>query len=368
MRALAPLLLPALTGCSPAEAVAPVERVLVYWMSYDNDLSPLVEPILEMLEDGVQTPEVVVTVHIDREGPGGMERVVITDQGRTHTALPGVEGSADLGVLLRELDFVATAHPAARTGVVFLDHGGRLGEMSVDLQSGERWLDPRHVAQTLAAWDARHATDLDLVFLQQCGKASVETLHAFAPSTAVVVASEALIGAPNFYYPNALGELSASPTWDAATLGAAMVRHDRSDMYRTYTVASGPGLLDLPGRLQPVLAPLLALDELRWTGGPGPVWAIGGERYLDLFGLLGLLHVENGLDTTALAALRVWWDREVVLTHQVSDIHPLDGRILSGASVLLPRQPGDRRSYADFPLYRETGLDELMDRLRRLRP
>jgi len=349
---------------APAGAVEPVERVLIYWMAYDNDLTVLADPILDMIEAGVTSPEIVVTVHVDRRGPGGMARIVITDQGRETTPLPWEEGSAELGVLRRELDHVAARHPAARYGVVFLDHGGRLDEMSHDEHGGASWLDPRHVAQVLDHWDDTHPGALDLVFLQQCGKASLETLHAFGLAADTVVASQAVIGAPNFYYTKALGELSAQPTWYGAALGAAMVRHDRSDMYRTYTVASGSGLAALPSHIDPVLAPLLARGSaLRWTGGPEPVWTYRGERYLDLFGLLGLLYADNGLDPEPVETLRAWWDAQVMLTHQVSPAHPRDAQRLSGATVLLPDAAGGWRSYADFPLYQQTQLALVLDRL-----
>jgi hypothetical protein len=350
----------------PPETPAPVERVLIYWMAYDNDLSVLADDILGMIEEGVQSPQVVVTVHVDRRGPGGMERIVITDQGRTRTPLPDEEGSAELGLLVRELDRVASEHPAARYGVVFLDHGGRLDEMSHDEHGGSPWLDPRHVGPALTSWDARHPGELDLVFLQQCGKANLETLHAFAGSADAVVASEAVIGAPNFYYPQALQTLSADPTLAGPALAKALVQHDRPDMYRSYTVASGQALLELPERLAPVIAPLLALGaDLRWNGGPEPAWEYAGERYPDLFGLLGLLYAENDLDPAPTQALRTWWDADALLTHQVSPDHPRDGRRLSGATVLLPDAPGGWRSYGDFPLYQQSDLPLLLDQLLR---
>ncbi len=351
---------------APARASPPAERVLIYWMAYDNDLSPLAEPILDMIEEGVQSPEVVVTVHVDRRGPGGMERVVLTDQGRTVTPLPDHEGSADLALLVDELDHVARTHPAARYGVVFLNHGGRLGEMSHDEFGGGIWLDPRHVSEALKAWDERHDGALDLVFLQQCGKASIETLHAFADTADVIVASEAVLGAPNFYYSEALSTLSNTPTLSGAELGTLLVQLDRPDMYRSYTVASGSALAELPSRLAPALAPLMALeDSLHWTGGPEPAFETRGERYPDLFGLLGILYADNNLDPAALVTLRTWWDAQVLLSHQISPNHPRDAQRLSGATVLLPTIPGSWRAYADYPLYQQSDLPLLLDRLAR---
>lgn len=367
-----PWILAALCGAgvvsAPAGATPPpiVPRVLIYWMAYDNNLSVLADPIVEMLGEAQAGDQVVVTVHMDRQGPGGMARVVLEDGERRTTQLPYQEGSAELGVLASELAWVRGHHPAERYAVIFLDHGGRLGEMSNDGHGGSTWLDPRHVAETLTRWDAETPGELDVVFLQQCGKASVETLHALAPAADWIVASEAVIGAPNFYYPAVLAALVAQPTLDGEALARAMVSHDRADMYRTYTVARSSGLLALPAHLDPVLAPLLALgSELRWTGGPEPVFTIDGERYLDLLSLLTLLYADNGLDPTALADFRAWWTDAVIAHHQISPDHPRDGRRLSGASVLLPAEPGGWRAYADFPLYQQTRLAELMDQLLR---
>ncbi len=342
----------------------PVARTLIYWMSYDNDLTMLAEPILAMISQGLSSPEIVVTVHVDRRGPGGMERVIFDGNGETRIPLPHEEGSADLALLARELAWVEEHHPAQRYAVVFLNHGGKLGEMSLDETPSDQWLDPRHVAQTLDRWDRQTPGDLDLVFLQQCGKATLETLHAFAPIADVVVASEARIGAPNFYYPKALDQLSQEPNLGAAELGQAMVQNDRPDMYRSYTVAHGQGLVQLPRQLELVLSPLLALGpSLRWGGEPAPAWEIQGERYLDLQGLLGQLYSDNGLDPAPLNAFRDWWNRDVLFLHQVSPDHPQDADRLFGATVLLPINPGEWRSYADFPLYQQTQLPLLMDRL-----
>jgi hypothetical protein len=335
-------------------------------MAYDNDLSPLAEPILDMIAEGSTGAQVVVTVHIDRRGPGGMERVVLSDSSWQSTPLPNQEGSADLAWLAKELHWVSENHPAHRYAVVFLGHGGKLGEMSFDETQAEAWLDPRHVAQTLALWDQQTPGDLDLVFLQQCGKSNLETLHAFGAVADVVVASEAIIGAPNFYYSQALQQLNADPTQDAQTLGRALVSGDRPDMYRTYTVARASGLIDLPGQLDRVLAPLISQGAgLVWNGGPEPTHTYRGERYLDLLGLLGLLYTENELDPTLLDAFESWWESEVMSLHQVSPLHPRDATRLSGATVLLPSSPGGWRSYADFPLYQSSDLPLLLDMLLR---
>ncbi len=360
MSLLAGLLALALAG-PPAAATGPYAWVVSYWMAYDNDLSSLSEPIVEMLQQGVQDPSIAVTVHIDRRGPGGMERVVITHEGTTRTPLPELEASAAVDLLARELDHVRWTLPAERYGVVFLDHGGRLSEMSADEHGPSAWLDPREVAPVLERFDEQASGELELLFVQQCGKASLETLHLFGRGARTLVASEAIIGAPNFYYPTAFQELSRQPDQDGEALGRAMVAADRPDMFATYTVLDGQALQALPERLDRVLAPVLALgDTLRWSGEPAPVFTFHEERYHDLVGLLTALYFQNGLDLKPLWAFQRWWERDVLSLLEASPRVPGILEQHSGASVLVPTTPGMLERYADLPLYQQSRLDELM--------
>ncbi len=348
----------------PSQASPPLSWVLVYWMAYDNNLSPLAEPILEMIAEGVQGPGVAVTVLIDREGPGGLERVVITQAGSTHTPLPDEEGSAEVDLLSRELDLVRRTLPAEHYGVVFLDHGGGLSEMSADGHGGADWLDPRQVAPVLEQFRSQATGELELLFLQQCGKGSLETFHLFRDSARTLVASEAVIGAPNFYYQEALTALSLDPARGGERLASSMVNGDRPDMYATYTVLDATVLELLPERLDQVLAPLLAVEgPLMWSGSPAPVFAYGSERYHDLLGLLSQLYVDNALAPEPLHAFQSWWREDALAELVISPTRRGRRAAHSGASVMVPRTPEALEALADLPLYQQSRLDELVGKL-----
>jgi len=233
--------------------------------------------------------------------------------------------------------------------------------MSADEHGPSAWLDPREVAPVLERFDEQASGELELLFVQQCGKASLETLHLFGRGARTLVASEAIIGAPNFYYPTAFQELSRQPDQDGEALGRAMVAADRPDMFATYTVLDGQALQALPERLDRVLAPVLALgDTLRWSGEPAPVFTFHEERYHDLVGLLTALYFQNGLDLKPLWAFQRWWERDVLSLLEASPRVPGILEQHSGASVLVPTTPGMLERYADLPLYQQSRLDELM--------
>lgn len=141
--------------------------VVVYWMCYDNDLEGAGRPILDMLGQGVRGDRVAVVVFADFRGSGGMTRFVLTGQGEASESLPG-EGSAVPGELASALAWVAQEMPARRYGVVFLNHGGRLGDSCYDGTPGEPgadWMWVPAMADVLEAWRAGLDGDMELLFL-----------------------------------------------------------------------------------------------------------------------------------------------------------------------------------------------------------
>ena len=61
--------------------------VLIYYMSYDNNLGPCGPVILKKLEKGVKESQLVVTVLSDDTGEDGLKRYAITAKGTTTETL-----------------------------------------------------------------------------------------------------------------------------------------------------------------------------------------------------------------------------------------------------------------------------------------
>jgi hypothetical protein len=61
--------------------------VIIYYMSYDNNLEFCGPTILDGLERGVKGSKLVVTVLADDTDKGGLKRYTITSEGRTEEVL-----------------------------------------------------------------------------------------------------------------------------------------------------------------------------------------------------------------------------------------------------------------------------------------
>ena len=85
------------------------EWVFVYYMSYDNDLSPFGEVILKDLSKGLSNSKVAVVVQADFIDSSGMKRIgLYYADGKTHRneSLLRSEDSADDAELRKYLEWV----------------------------------------------------------------------------------------------------------------------------------------------------------------------------------------------------------------------------------------------------------------------
>ncbi len=366
------------TPRAEAEAV-PLEWVFHYYMAYDNDLEGAAAPILDMLRQGLTSDRVAVVVSADLRGPGGMRRIVLR-RGDQTVEVVDEEGSADEAVLARELEWVGEHLPARKHAVVFLNHGGALGQMSYDetpATPGKDWLYPPEVGAVLAEWRGRLAGEVELVFYQQCGKGSLENYYAFRDAAKFVMGSETVVGAPNAYYAPALRAVCERPDLDGGAVAELFARHEAPRMFTDYAALDATALRAVPGRLDAVLEPLLAVPALRsfplrsralQPTFSYPTVTASGARSIELFydglGLLEALYQANGLDRAPLEAFAAWVKGDLLRAHRIS---PLQGRKAGGwcgFSVFVPLQADLLARYrGSYAIYRDTRLAELHERL-----
>jgi hypothetical protein len=370
---LAGSLLLALAGAARADdtAARPArDWTIVYYMSYDNNLEACGRPILDMLGKGVTSANVVVTCQADFTAPDGMKRYVETKDGETVAAVEG-EGSAEEETVRDYLEWARTTYPARHFALVFLDHGGRLNQMSYDehpAEGGHDWLDVVDTAQVITTWrDAvrRQGGEVELLFLQQCGKGTLENYHALRGAARVILGSQTSIGAPNSYYPEAIRWACEHPDGSGEELAAQVRDREGDDMFTTYTAVRGDALETLPDHLAPVLAPLVAKEPMALPAGIRPCFDMPpDELMVDGFALLEALYEANDLDRAPLDAFEAWAKDTLIAGHRVSPKRTKVAGDWCGFSLFVP---GSRRAlarYADrYPIYQQTQLDEVMDHL-----
>ena len=370
--ALLPALLPAGAGAGVAradEAPTTTKRwkyALVYYMNYDNNLEPCGRPILDMLGRGVVSDDVVVTCQADFTDREGLRRYVLT-KGKEEVERLAGEDSAATSTLRDYLAWVRDRFPAERYAVIFLDHGGRLGEMSSDEKpeqpDGPKWLEVVETAKACAEWRRTLQGSVELLFLQQCGKGTLENYHAFRETAKVVMGSQTIVGAPNTYYEAVLKAVCAEPTLDGEALATKIREGDAPNMFTTYTTVREAALAELPARLEPVLAPLLAREQLALPARLRPCFDMApDEVFYDAKALLEGLYAANELDAAPLADLFAWLERELLAGHRVSPRRVDVGGTWCGLSIFVPLSAQARARYPHYPIFQETKLDELMAR------
>lgn len=365
--ALASTLAPA---AARADAPPPAPRLrewtFVYYMAYDNNLEKCGRPILDMLGKGVTSDDVVVTCLADFTDEG-LKRYVLTRGAEDVEAVPG-DSSAEEETVRDYLAWVKATHPAKRYALVFLDHGGRLGQMSNDdnpREGGQEWLEVVETGKTVAEWrrGLPATSSVELLFLQQCGKGTLENYHAFKDAAAVLMGSQTVVGAPNSYYTKSIAAVCERPDVDGAEVARLMRENDPPNMFTTYTTVRSSALGELVARLEPVLAPLAAKDALDLPRGLTPCFdQPPDEAFFDGLPLLAGLYEANGLDRAPLDAFAAWARESLIAGHRVSERQRQRAGTWCGFSLLLPLSKDAYARYKHYPLWAETQLDEVLEK------
>ena len=318
-------LLASASACSaqrdgPDGSDRPVDWLLVYWLPYDNDLADVAPDVLGALEGarGPSVGTVQVVAQVDLPGDDGMLRVEIGPAGRTDTRLPGHDDSASATELADLLAWASDRHPARHVAIAVLGHSGRLEQLSPDTgpDGRLRWMRLDELAGVLESFRARSPAEVELVFLQTCGKASVEVAWDLRGDARFLLASQAPLGAPNHYYSGAITALRAVPSMDGAALADVIASAERPDMFVGLSLVETAALDPLPALVAAALAdspgalPSRALADR--------VFLYAGDALVDAQALLSARRARAGAGTDALAALADFLARDALVWHRES--------------------------------------------------
>jgi hypothetical protein len=350
----------------------PYDWTFIFVAPYDNDLDRFARHVETQVRTGAASEGVAATLLIDDLGSGGLKRLAVSSSGTEERVLE-TEDSTDLTVLERHLEWSAETFPARHYALILLDHGGRLDELCRDLQplradnTEARWMTARGAAEVIGRWHRNMAPGgLDLLFLQQCGRASLEIMYTFRDTATFVMASQSDFDGPNTYYARTLQRASEGAFTDGEQLGRFIMNEDRHTT--SLAIFRGSAIAELPARLDALAAVLTSRASeapLLLPEHQSPCFEYGGETHHDLLGYLGTLARLNGLDDSpAWRSFEGWVRDELVVAHRVrmASRRPLDPT-WSGASMFLPRTPRALETYRELPLYRDSRWDELLTAL-----
>ena len=368
------LLLP-LLGIVPLLSKANVyEWVFVYYMSYDNDLSSYGEVILRDLRNGLSDSKVAVVVQADFIDSKGMKRIGLYHAGgkihRKEIILRG-EDSADEAELRKYLKWVYKKWNARNYCIVFLNHGGKLNQMCKDTKpfrnrnknrqfSSGKWLDASEAAKIVADFNQQVDCRVRLLFLQQCGRATIQNLYNFAGAAEFIMASPVVVGAPNTYYTKTIASVSQDPNITGEILAETIMQED--EHYTLYTLISNKELKRLPEKLAPVLESFGHASALYQSESCTHLFEHEGEKFYDLKSYFYALNSANdNIAGKELDNFYDWCGGSLIVSKAVRDPNSTVESAYSGLSIYVPSGPDTGTSYSFLPLYQQTDLEHTME-------
>jgi hypothetical protein len=294
-----------------------------------------------------------------------LRRFTITAEGTSEVRLETDWSSP--GALAELLQHARDALPAEHYAVSLLGHGGTHDEVALDLgvpAGHSRWSSAAEVAKTLRDFrEGLPRQQLDLVILQQCGRASAESLYLFRDVAPLLVASETYVGGPNTHYRAMLS--AGAEASSGRSLAEAMLRSD--EHAALLTLFDGALLSALPEHLDR-LADVFAQRKgpLERPETRVPAFLFGDETTVDLCTTVRDLARVNGLseDPTLISEL-AWFSRRLVLSQRSREVEyrsvvfPYVDPEWCGIGTLLPRDPPTR----EVLLHARTRWDDTLRRM-----
>ncbi len=341
---------------------------VAYWMSYDNNLEPCGKPIIKMIRAGVTSPREVVAVQADFSDEG-MHRYVMKGGAATEETRLASDDSASEDEAISYFEWFTKTYRCKRYVFTFLDHGGRIDEMCNDDhpgKSGKSWMSGRIMGEKFRGLAKKLEKKWQLLFLQQCGRGSLENLYSFRGTAEYVMSSPVPVGAPNTYY-TALHEwLPEHPDATGAEVAAKIAEKDRD--YTIYTCLRTSALAELPKKLDAVITPFLANEKLAAPRRQRVIHDVGepivdAKRFFE-----AVAAVNSGTGTQEVATFFEWTRKDLFTLVKARDEDDERATTLSGLSIFQAQSASEAGRYAFLDLYKESKLGELMRRLAAVTP
>jgi Clostripain family len=340
--------------------------VILYWMPYDNNLSRFGEPIIEMLVNGTKKSEAVVIVQSDYAGDRKMRRRHIAGGIIKEIAI-AEEDSSDISVFSAYLDWAHQTFDAEHWAVIVVGHGGQLNEISPDDHSsnllGERtWMKVDRFATAVSKFNKSTGEKVDLLFFQNCNKATLEVVYETRNCARYTLASQLELGAPNYYYPGFFQHLHQS-SFGGRAAAIAIMKSESVRMYHSLTLIDNRLLKNIPAKLARVIQPLLHRQSHSTDLSSLLTIHYFDEQYCDLLMLFGYLSKNINPAHQEFSKFSEFLQSSVITAHQTGgkllENNYINTEKLCGLSLYLPEDIQSISRHQSLALYQETDLFKL---------
>ncbi|WP_413160303.1 clostripain-related cysteine peptidase [Capilliphycus salinus ALCB114379] len=346
--------------------------VVLYWMPYDNELMRFGEPILKMLTSGTRDSETLVVVQSDYWGDTKMRRRLLKN-GTIHEIELLEQDSSDVSTFSAYLDWAHQTMTAEHWAVIVVGHGGKINEISPDDGGGNwqtrTWMGVDQFAQAVSYFNRATDGRVELLFFQNCNKATLEVVYEARNCARYTLASQLNLGAPNYYYEGFLSRLK-EPSVDGREAAISIMNSERADMYHTLTLVDNQVVRQIPEKLSP-LVQLIFNTRLPTIEQPKfSTYTYSNERHCDALGLLDYLSSRNSQAWDKFTQFTEFLQSSVISHYKTGGEfydrrfrHRATSEKLRGLSLYFPETSEEISRYSSLALYREVDLVNLYRKL-----
>jgi Clostripain family len=278
-------------SAEPAQFLCPKTKqkwVVLYWMPYDNDLSHFGEPIIQMLRNESPSPHISVVVQSDYWGDRTMRRRQISD-GKIYEIPLTKEDSSDASNLSAYLNWAHQTFDADHWAVIVVGHGGKINEISPDdhtQNDGQRtWMKVDQFAAAVSRFNQKTGDRVELLFLQNCTKSTLEVIYETRNCARYTLASQFILGAPNYYYSGFLQHLKDSGQGEKEA-AIAIMNSEQPNMYGTLSLIDNQAIKLIPDRLSTLLDIALEGNQDGVNLAEVVTYHYAQEKHCDLLSLM----------------------------------------------------------------------------------
>ncbi|MBD2494816.1 clostripain-related cysteine peptidase [Nostoc sp. FACHB-280] len=347
--------------------------IILYWMPYDNDLWEVGNPIIEMLTQGIQSPNILVLVQADFSGKRQLSRYIIT-QAKVDVQQINTANSASDEVFAEYLDWAKSKFQAQKWAIAILGHGGRLDEISPDehpifgLSHQTKWMNIEKLSQVITKFNNKLGKRVELLFFQNCNKGTIEAHYTFRDTAKYTLSSQLTLGAPNYYYVSLLEFLGRYPAINGGELATKIIEFEQSDMYYSYTVTHNHRLRDLPKIINPLIDSIMAANTKAINLNEIKFYSYMEDKLVDLVSFLAKITEQSGANQTLLQNFREFIQTSIIYQYKNN------GRLFSlsqrkeynnfyGLGCFFPKNQQEIQKYSYLEIFKDVKMMALFTKI-----
>lgn len=346
--------------------------VILYWMPYDNNLVIFGEQIVQMLTRATKRSKAAVVVQSDYFGDKKMRRRNLIEGNIQEMEIAG-EDSSDISAFSEYLDWANRTFEADRWAIIIVGHGGKINEISPDEHGVSRqkvtWMPIDKLANAVTNFNRATEGRVELLFFQNCNKATLEVIYEARNCARYTLASQRLLGAPNYYYYGFLKKLNNS-LLSGRDAAIAITEFERDDMYHTLTLLDNREVENIPSKLSPLIAGIMS-DRLPTIERSALLpFHYFDEQYCDLLNLLKYLSKNSDRSENLFNEFAEFLQSNVIsyykkggTLYERDEFKPKNLDKLCGLSLYLPQTEQSIDRYSSLAIYKKVDLVSLYRRI-----